>query len=386
MSIEFSNIILGITFLLMPALIIHFAGKYLLLRKAGNVVIAYAIGLIIGNSGIIPEGSFDFHKLIVDISIVIALPLLLMSLDVKGWTKLAGKTFLSLISGLASMIIFVVIGFFIFKNIIPETWKVSGMLVGVYSGGTPNLASIQTALKIPAETYIFVHSADLIVSAVFLLFLMTSGRAFFNRLLPYGYLYQGRFDNSYKGLVQFENYSEFFQSYNLIPSLKSLGASLLILGLGFLISLAFGKEYETIIIILIITTLGIAASFVPDLNEAPKNFEMGMYFILVFSLAVAAMADLSKFSMEALPLLAYVAFVIFGALFLHALLSRIFHSDADTLMITATALICSPPFVPLIAGTLNNKQIIISGLSVGIIGYAVGNYLGVFIALLLKLL
>ena len=41
---------------------------------------------------------------------------------------------------------------------------------------------------------------------------------------------------------------------------------------------------------------------------------------------------------------------------------------------------CSPPFVPMIAGALNNKEIVVSGLTVGIMGYAIGNYLGVLIA------
>jgi uncharacterized membrane protein len=52
-------------------------------------------------------------------------------------------------------------------------------------------------------------------------------------------------------------------------------------------------------------------------------------------------------------------------------------------MITSTALICSPPFVPVIAGALNNRKLIISGLTVGIVGYAVGNFLGVSIAYIL---
>ena len=38
----------------------------------------------------------------------------------------------------------------------------------------------------------------------------------------------------------------------------------------------------------------------------------------------------------------------------------------------------SPPFVPVIAAALKNKEIVVSGLIIGIIGYAIGNYLGVF--------
>jgi len=45
-----------------------------------------------------------------------------------------------------------------------------------------------------------------------------------------------------------------------------------------------------------------------------------------------------------------------------------------------------PPFVPAVAGAIKNKEIIVSGLTVGIIGYAVGNYLGVLVAEFLRAL
>ena len=54
--------------------------------------------------------------------------------------------------------------------------------------------------------------------------------------------------------------------------------------------------------------------------------------------------------------------------------------DADTVIISGSALICSPPFVPVIAGALRNREVILTGLAVGIAGYAVGNYLGIIIA------
>jgi len=96
------------------------------------------------------------------------------------------------------------------------------------------------------------------------------------------------------------------------------------------------------------------------------------------------MADLKKFSMEAMPIFLYISYTISLSLLLHLLLSKIFKIDADTMIITSTALICSPPFVPVVAGALNNRSIIISGLTVGIVGYAIGNYLGIFTALLMQ--
>jgi uncharacterized membrane protein len=138
-------------------------------------------------------------------------------------------------------------------------------------------------------------------------------------------------------------------------------------------------------IILTITTLGLLLSNWKIVNRIKHSFQLGMYLIIVFSLVLASMANLyDMFHIEYLHLFNFVAIVLFGSIFIHVLLSKIFNVDTDTVIITITALAYSPPFVPVVAGALKNKNIIISGLTVGILGYAVGNYLGIAIAYFLR--
>jgi len=59
--------------------------------------------------------------------------------------------------------------------------------------------------------------------------------------------------------------------------------------------------------------------------------------------------------------------------------------DRDTMMISSTAAICSPPFVGMVAGALGNRALIAPGIAAGILGYAMGNYLGVMASRLLSL-
>ena len=114
------------------------------------------------------------------------------------------------------------------------------------------------------------------------------------------------------------------------------------------------------------------------------SFPVGMYFILIFCLVFSSMTDIRNFSIESWPILVYIIIAVPGALLLHALLSKIFKVDVDNFMVISTSLSMSPPLVPVVAGALKNKEIIIPGLVVGIIGYAIGNYLGVLIAWILK--
>jgi uncharacterized membrane protein len=383
MSIVLQNILLVLFYLIVPALVIHYAGKFLLLRKAGNVVVVYIIGLIVGNLGILDQSNYAVQEGISNISILISLPLLLSALNFSSWTRMARKSVISLILGMVSVFIVVISGYYLFQPLIKDAWKVTGLLVGVYTGGTPNLASIKEALSVSPNEYLMVHTSDLIFSGAYLLFLMSIGKILFKKWLPYGYSYQAKFGARSVEFSQNEDYSYFFKKYNLIPTLGIFGVSILVVLLGAGSSLLVEEKYSTMVAILVITSLGIGTSFINVLRRSPKSFELGMYFILVFSLVVASMADLKKFSMEAMPIFLYISYTITLSLLLHLLLSKIFKIDSDTLIITSTALICSPPFVPVVAGALNNRSIIISGLTVGIVGYAVGNYLGIFTALLM---
>jgi uncharacterized membrane protein len=383
MSTVLQNILLVLFYLIVPALVIHYAGKFLLLRKAGNVVVVYIIGLIVGNLGILDQSNYAVQEGISNISILISLPLLLSALNFSSWTRMARKSVISLILGMVSVFIVVISGYYLFQPLIKDAWKVTGLLVGVYTGGTPNLASIKEALSVSPNEYLMVHTSDLIFSGAYLLFLMSIGKILFKKWLPYGYSYQAKFGARSVEFSQNEDYSYFFKKYNLIPTLGIFGVSILVVLLGAGSSLIVPEKYSTMVAILVITSLGIGTSFINILRRSPKSFELGMYFILVFSLVVASMADLKKFSMEAMPIFLYISYTITLSLLLHLLLSKIFKIDSDTLIITSTALICSPPFVPVVAGALNNRSIIISGLTVGIVGYAVGNYLGIFTALLM---
>jgi uncharacterized membrane protein len=104
---------------------------------------------------------------------------------------------------------------------------------------------------------------------------------------------------------------------------------------------------------------------------------------------VASKADIiALFSVENINLLynllLYIAIVIVGSLLLHSILSWIFRINVDDFIITSTALSNSPPFVPVVAAALRNKEVVVPGMIIGVIGYAIGNYLGVAIAYLLR--
>jgi len=160
--------------------------------------------------------------------------------------------------------------------------------------------------------------------------------------------------------------------------LGALGIAILIFGAGFGVSLLLPGVPQLVSVILTITTLGVAASFVPWIRNIKKTFQVGMYLIIAFSLVISSRCDLSLiFQAKYISLLLYITYSYFGSLMLHLFLSWIFRISADDYLITTTGFVYSPPFVPIVAAALKNKDVILTGLATGILGWIIGNYIGV---------
>lgn len=377
-----AQILLVLFYLLIPFVILHLCHKFPFVNKLGAVFIAYLVGLIVGNIGILPEWAGSIQDTLTTITVPLAIPLLLFSSNLKQWKSMAGKAMVSLLIGITSVVAIVIAGYFIFMGKgMADLWKVSGMLIGVYTGGTPNLASLKMMLNVDPDVYILTHTYDMIISTVFLAFLMTVGKKFFSLFLP-------AFKDDNMEEVEYTNGSDpfwgIFKREIFYPLLKAYGLTILIFAIAGGLSLLVPKNSQVVVVILTITTLSIVASTFKKINAIEKTFESGMYLILIFSVVVASMADISRFAGLTPGLFGYITLAVLGSLFLQVVLGKIFKVDADTTIITSTALICSPPFVPVVAAAINNRKVILSGITIGIIGYAVGNYLGFAIAELLK--
>lgn len=357
--------------------------KFSLLKKAGSVVLAFIVGLIVSFTGILPESASEVQEIFMSATVIIALPMLLFGSDIRSWKKIAGKTLISFISALVSLIIIVAAGYLIWKDDIASADKVGGMMIGLYTGGTPNLAALQSALKVEPELYLMVNTYDLFYGAIYLLSIMSFGKILLSFIMKPFKTIATSYDKESKVMV--EDYRENpFQKSEFKNLTKTFVLAILIAGIGAGISFAITGGISMLILILVLTTLSLFAGTLKKVKVLKSAFNFGMYFILVFSLVLASMVRPELLANLSYSLFFYIGFTIFGTLFLHILLSIIFKVDRDTTLITSTALVCSPPFVAMIAASLKNKDIILPGITVGIIGYAVGNYLGVLVALVLK--
>lgn len=410
-----------IIFLLAPAGIMWLCKRYKWLGKIGPILVLYILGIILGNLGLIPglpeciarpEGLYGIQDILTSAMVPLAIPLMLFGCSFrKSETK---NQVLALVTGIFSVICAVVAGYLIFHKAIDASSlvttsqaavasgeiagtgttaaKIGGMLTGVYTGGTVNLAALQTMLGVGGETYVLLNSYDMVISFLFLTFLISCGIKLFRKFLPYGAPLSPE-DASFTVADATSDSSKpkRFSALWWKQAGILIGITIALVGISAGIAIGFNKlvpgEWFMTVFILVLTTLGIAASFNSRLRALKIADDIGMYCIYVFSITVASMADIKAMDFSgSLSILGYLALVIFGSFTLQILLAKIFRIDSDTVIIASTAFICSPPFVPMMAAAMKNRRVVISGLSIGIIGYAIGTYLGFAISKLLPLL
>lgn len=378
-----NSVILLIIFVLAPTGVLWLCRHVKFCGKVGPILLLYIIGFIIGNLPFINEGTMPLKDTITSVMIPLAIPMLLFACSfdfsiLKGSAKV-------LILGLIAAIIAVVSGYFIFGIHIHEGDKVAALLMGCETGGTINMASLQQMLGVSNETYVLLNTYDMIVCFIYLIFLMSFGIKFSRKIMPFD---KSKIDINTSIKVEDESthnpYSDFFSKKWMNQLWKIMIAVVVCVVLAFLLTKAFPKGWFMPVFILGITTFAIIASFFKPIKKLDKSYDTGMYLIYIFSITVASMADLRNIHLaEELNVLGFLFFIIFGSLFLLWILGAIFKVDADLTVIASVALVNSPPFVPMIVSAQKNKSMLIPGITIGLVGFAVGNYLGFMIAQLL---
>ena len=373
----------------MPALIMLLAQRWRWIDKVSPMAILYIIGLLIANTTPwLPQDTqlLELNNLIGNICIPLAIPLMLISCSLSNWST--GKALKAFLSGLVSVLIVTIIGFFLFRGQGDSRIfaQVSAVAVGIYTGGIPNMGAIAQGVGMDQPTYLYVTSYDLIITGLYLVFVICFGKPLFRRLLGHDTPPIPPKDNA--SITDIPSYSK-FKSHILMPLI-----ALPIAVVSYLLSTLFHDNMSTPMLILILTTLSIAASFFPFVRQAnhdarqhdsqPFAFSLGLYFVYLFCFSIANACDVRQMDLAgSLNILWYILFVIFGSLTLQIILAKLLKLDGDTTLVTSVALINSPPFVPLVAALLGNKEIIVLGITVGLLGYMLGNYLGLAVFFLL---
>lgn len=378
-----------IGYLILPVLIILIFNNFKWGKSIGTVIMAYAVGIVAALLGILPSGAEpgaeeleSLQKTLMNVAVPLAIPLMLFNSDFKMWTKSLPKTIAVLIGGLISVLLAIVSGYFLFRNSgIPQFDRVAAMMTGIYTGGTMNFSALGSMLEVDPSLITLTLTFEEIATFPLIVFIVAGGYKFFRKLLP-----AKQSESTTEDEMQ-DVKAESFENYHGMLKPKTFGKMMLgfLLSLGMLaigagLSLLITGKLNELVVILTITTLAIAASFSPKVRNLPKTFELGMFFILIFSVVVASKFDIHQIDRSSLKILWFILFVMITSIVLHLIFCKIFKVEGDLFTVGHISLLCSPPFVPPVVEAIGNRKVLLSGIVIGLAGYAAGNYLGVLIA------
>ena len=382
-------ILLTLLFCTIPAGVIWLCRRYAWLDAIGPIMVLYAVGMVIGNLPGLPAEMKVLQEMIPNVVIPLAIPMMLFGCVFSR--KEMGLQIKIVISGFISVALAVVGGYLLFGRHVAEGAQVGGIISGVYTGGTVNGAALQAIFNVESRTFVLINSYDIIISFLYFVFLFSVGIKLFRRL--YG---------EHHGAISAEDKAEIdrqmaqtkqnpYKGLLTRAGLKQIGWILLVtiavVGVSAGIALLLPEGWFMTVFILLLTTLGVVCSFFKPVRALDRSYDLGMYLIYIFSITIASMADFSSLDLAGgVNQLAFMTVAVFLSLMLHAILCRVMRVDADSMMISSVAFINSPPFVPMASAAMGNKRALVTGLGAGIVGYAVGNHIGVLMAKLLSML
>lgn len=333
-----------------------------------SIIACYLVGILVSNLRLW-EVDNEQMEAVAGASMLIGLPLLLFAVRIRESMQYAGRMlFAFALCCIAGLLCTGVVGY-LMTGQLPESWKIAGMLVGLYTGGTPNVQAIGLALEAPSEYLVLVQAADVLLGGSYLLGLVTFLPAIYARFFRASET--GDDDEESKLIDRVALKKQFPQlGTGLIVTAASVGITYLLTG---------GLSNLTVLI-LVLTSLSLAVSMSPIPDRIGNSYPLGEYFILVFCVALGLMADFRALAADGMELLYFSALALYSTTLLHLILCKLFDVDRDTVILSYVAGFYGPVFVVQVASALKNQHLLAAGIAVSLFGFGIGNYLGIGLA------
>ncbi|MDL2218575.1 DUF819 family protein [Christensenellaceae bacterium OttesenSCG-928-M15] len=354
-------------------------------KKIGPALTVVIIGIILANLKIVPAYQ-DVYGSIVAYCVPVATSLYLLNMDMSQLRSMSKQPWIAV--GCAVLCVSIVATVFglVFADKMDEGWKIAGMFVGTYTGGSSNLTAIAVGLEASQDTIAAANAADYVVGmpTMILMFaapaLMASSK-WFQRIWPYHFT-----EEEYKGG---ENAQELLAeekwSIKDIAILLALSFSIVALS-TFISGNLFGTSFASAGRILLISTLSLICAQVPAVKRLRGQFNLGLFFSLTFLVIIGFMVDIRGFFGSAFSITLFCLCVIVFSILLHLLLLRLFKIKYEYAVLSITGAIADGTTAALVAAGGGWKNLVGVGLLMGLIGAVCGNYVGIGVAYLIKAL
>jgi uncharacterized membrane protein len=376
--------------------------------KVGASLLALILGAVLSNTGVVPATS-PVYSVVEGPLTSLAIAWLLLAVNLSDM-KVAGPRMIGafLLAG-AGTALGAMVGAIVFSSAFGEnTWRLAGVFTGTYSGGSVNFVAVGRGVELPDSLFAGAAAADALTTGIWLaatLLLPIWLRRFYPTPIPGEEAAEGgephsgtdaagegrerrRPETSEGGPrsgTETGDGADAHPFFDRIP-LSTLDLANL-LAVGILLVLAsewIGSLVPSVPAVLWLTTLALLVGHTKPFLKPRGALQLGnlaLHFFFVIIGIHSRVSEILSIGMEVfyytLVLVAVHGVVVFG-------FGRLARMDLGSLAVASQAAVGGPSSALAVAVSREWKGLVLPGIIVGLLGYALGNYLGLGVAFLLR--
>ncbi len=392
---------------LMTALAFWLDRRVAPLSRVGASLIAIVLGATLSNTGMVPVSS-PVYDAIGGTVTSLAIAWLLLAVHL-GDLRRAGKGMVgAFLLAAAGTALGAAVGAYVFADTFgEETWRLAGTLTGTYSGGSINFVAVGRGLELPDALFAGATAADNLTTGIWLGATLTLplwlGR-FFPTEVPGT---RGHKDASPReaatgalageegaaedasgnpgGASSSDTASEHHPFFVQV-SLSTLDLAVLV-AVGFALLLVaewMGTVVPAVPSVLWLTTLALLLGHTAPFRRPAGAMQLGTLALHFFFVIIGIHSRISEIVAVGAEVIFYtlVVVAVHGVVVYGA--GRAFKLDVGTLSVASQAAVGGPSSALAVAVSREWRALILPGIIVGLLGYALGNYLGFGLAYLVR--
>ena len=355
------------------------------LGKVGASMMAIIFGAILSNTGLVPVASPVYDAVLGPVTSV-SIAWLLLSVDLRDLAKAGPR----MTGAFGIAVLGTVLGAFVAAIIYgsrfgDDTWRIAGALTGTYSGGSVNFVAVGRELGLTGALFAGLNAADAVVTALWLgatLVLPIWLGRYYAPVPEAGPVGSAPSAKEESDAAERHRHHPYFSR----EGLSALGiAGLVAAGLILVYAAEWlGEAVPQVPSIVWLTLLALALGHSPLFRHARGAMQLGSVGLHFFFVLIGILSRASEIAavgvdvfLFTLIVVAVHGVVVFGA-------GKLLRLDIGTVAVASQAAVGGPSSALAVAISRDWRHLVLPGVVVGLFGYAVGTFLGLGVAGLLR--
>jgi len=341
------------------------------LSRVGASLMAIVFGAILSNTGLVSPDAAIYGVITGPVTLL-AIAWLLLAVDLSDLKKAGPQMLTAFGIALLGTALGAFVGAVIFSSTFgDQTWRLSAILTGTFSGGSLNFVAVETEVGLAEEILAGTVAADSVVTAVWLAATLTLP-VFLKRFYPTPVPTSAEGD-------EVEVPHPFFDREPLstldLSILMAVGFALVVVSQWFE-GFWMGLGLPRVPAILWLTTFALLVGHLTPMKEGRGAFQLGNLALHFFFVVIGIASRFAEIIEVGVAVFFFVALVVLVHGIVVYGLGRFLKLDIATLSVASQAAVGGPSSALAVAVSREWKALLLPGVIVGLLGYAVGTYLG----------